>query len=292
MNNLTAVIYPGYTAIMDSRSQGLIAGGGTKKAVSGFSKQSRLRLMKLIRSLSVPPDFHVTLSYPSFYPADSETWKRHLDNFRRAVVRAFPEFWAIWKLEPQKRGAPHFHLMCSLGAEVREKMKKADVYKVLRSIWYEVVGSGDWKHFLKGAQVQDLRGAGQAKRAMYLADYVFKVENGKDLPGWARPGRFWGVLNRASFPPCEWQTVDLELGRAVWLKRLVKRWLKRQSRQYSRRLNSMYSYSVFCDPELIRKALYWILGQSYQLQRWRSDRDYANLYFYDPKKECLDGAPF
>jgi len=291
LDQITANVYAGYTEFKDPRAQGDIAGGGTKKAITNFSKQSRLRLMKLIRSLCAPPDFHITLTYPCFYPADSEEWKRHLHNFRRQVTRVFPGYWGIWKLEDQVRGAPHFHIMGSLGPEVREKMKKYDVYKSLRAIWYSIVGSGYYSHLKIGTHVRDLRGEGGAKHAMYLTSYVFKTENAENLPEWARPGRFWGIHNKQNMPPCEWQTVQLDLDRAVWLKRLVKRWLKRKARQYSRRLNSKRSYSIFCDPELTRKILYWILGP-YQLQRWRSDREYANLYFYDLKNEWVDDCPF
>jgi len=291
LDQITANVYAGYTEFKDPRAQGECAGGGPKKAISTFSKQSRLRLMKWIRSLSEPPDFHVTLTYPAFYPANADEWKKHLDNFRREVERIFPGYWAIWKLEPQKRGAPHFHLMCSLGADAK-KMKAGDIYRILRAVWYRIVGTSYWNHFLKGVQVEDLRDDGRKKHAMYVSKYVFKTEDAKSLPGWSRPGRFWGIHKRENMPPCEWQSVQLDLGRAVWLKRLVKRWLKRQSRKYSRRLDSMQSFSIFCDPELTRKILYWILGP-YQLEHWLSNSDYGDVYFYDPKSGLVpDESPF
>lgn len=290
--NLTLNLYQGYTSVSDPREKGSSKkGGGIRGVITGFSKQSRLRLMKMLRSLNDSPDFMITLTYPKHYPADADEWKRHLDNFRRRVSETFPGFWAMWKLEPQKRGAPHFHLMGSFGKEA-ENMGKSDLYKLLRVIWYRIVGSGDGNHFLKGVQVEDLRGAGHKKQSIYVSKYVGKTQELEKLPGWARPGRFWGIHNRGNMPPYAWESVNLKLSHAVWLKRLVKRWLRRETRQYSRRLSYQNSYSVFCPPELMRKILYWILGP-YQLESWKSDRDFGDVCFYDPVNGLqLDFSPF
>jgi len=56
------------------------------------------------------------------------------------MKRAHPEAAAIWKLEPQQRGAPHYHLLL-FGIEFIP-------HQVIARWWYEVVGSGDKRHHL------------------------------------------------------------------------------------------------------------------------------------------------
>jgi len=290
--SLDVQIRPGYASVSDPREKARLKGGGGKRGeIQDFSKQARLRLMKKLMSLSQAPKHFITLTYPAVYPADASEWKKHLDNFFRVLHDRFPGHWFIWKLEPQKRGAPHFHLMGDLGVE----LDAVGIYRLLRVIWWQVVGAtgeNSRKHFLRGVQVENLGSAGHKKTAMYISKYVGKPQNINDMPEWSRPGRFWGITNRKNMPAFQWDQVSLPQSCAVWLKRLVRRWIKRRSRQYFRQLSNQHSYSVFTHPELIRKALYWILGP-YQLERWRSDQDYGDVCFYDPINGFnTDMAPF
>jgi len=288
--SLNVQVRPGYASISDPREKARTKGGGKRGVIRDFSKQARLRLMKKLMSLSQAPKHFVTLTYPAVYPADSSEWKNHLDNFFRVLHDRFPGHWFVWKLEPQKRGAPHFHLMGDLGIE----LDAVGIYRLLRAIWSEVVGAtgeNGRKHFFRGVQVENLQDSGHKKTSIYISKYVGKPQDVENMPEWSRPGRFWGVSNRKNMPAFQWDQITLPQSCAVWLKRLVKRWMKRRSRRYSRQLSTQHSYSIFSHPELMRKILFWILGP-YQFQRWRSDREYANLYFYDSKNEWVDDCPF
>ena len=82
--------------------------------IGGFSAKARGRMMELcakIRDDAVA--LFVTLTYPSDWPGDPARWKRDLDAFGKWICRFAPGVGAIWKLEPQQRGAPHFHLLVS-----------------------------------------------------------------------------------------------------------------------------------------------------------------------------------
>jgi hypothetical protein len=78
-------------------------------AVSGFSCKSRSRMLALVSSLNakIHPVF-VTLTYPLLWDNDPLAWKSDLDTFGKWLLRKYPSASFIWKLEPQKRGAPHF----------------------------------------------------------------------------------------------------------------------------------------------------------------------------------------
>ena len=97
------------------RPTGQQIGGGTRGQVVGFSDGARGRMLDLVNSVdrSQVPDgraIFVTLTYHLTWPSPRDT-KRDLDTFLHGLKRRHPECSGIWKLEPQSRGAPHFHLM-------------------------------------------------------------------------------------------------------------------------------------------------------------------------------------
>ena len=165
--------------------------------ISGFSWRSRARLLKLCSKISRPAlsgALFLTLTYPSTYSADWCTWKRHLDSISKRIRRRYPRSSAIWKLEFQKRGAPHFHLMV-FGTSYM-------AHDWIATAWYEVVGSHDERHRAAGIEVRRVHKPSQA--LAYAAKYVAKV-SGREIA--TEAGRYWGVLGRESLPvdSLEWR---------------------------------------------------------------------------------------
>lgn len=78
-------------------------GGGARGAVREFMKESRRRMLRW-------PLF-VTLTDPGVWPGDARRWKRDLNVWLARLKRAQPDAWAVWKVEPQMLGAPHYHLL-------------------------------------------------------------------------------------------------------------------------------------------------------------------------------------
>jgi len=139
----------------------------------------------------------ITLTYPDAYPGDWRQWKAQLDNWLLRLRRRLPLAAGAWKLEPQIRGAPHFHLLV-VGAPFIAK-------DWLSQSWYEVVGSGDPKHLDAGTQVQLARS--HRGVVAYAAKYTAKAQR---LPAsWQEGvGRWWGVFNRRGLG-IEWQQFPL-----------------------------------------------------------------------------------
>jgi hypothetical protein len=115
-------------------------GGGKRGKINGFSYSSRRRLMMTIarvrRDAALP--MFVTLTYPDNFPDPAES-KVHLDIFIKRFRRAFPAGGLVWKLEPQQRGAPHFHCLV-WGVDLLSLMAFVPV------AWFEIAGGGDPKH--------------------------------------------------------------------------------------------------------------------------------------------------
>lgn len=185
--------------------------GGGLRGKATFSKKSRLRLMRklsMVKTKFVPK--FLTLTYPSEFPKDPEKWKRDKDAFWKRALRKFPEIGWIWKIEPQKRAAPHFHMLV-WGVDLEEFMSFAPL------AWYQVVGSNDPKHLLwhegklgNGNQhcVQALKSFKGAKA--YASKYLAKVV-GEDAEMWDDGiGRWWGCkVKKTYLGPnwCAWKQV-------------------------------------------------------------------------------------
>lgn len=213
-------------------------GGGLRGAVKGFSVASRHRLLQLVRSIRLDAELplFITLTYPESFP-DARSSKKHLSMFFKRLRRAFPGIGLIWKLEPQKRGAPHYHIL-AWGVDLDQ------VQAFVPGAWFDIAGGGDPKHLKwhRGEfdnshcvqQVYNRKGV-MAYAAKYLGK-TFEVE------GWQSVGRFWGVINRNNIPFGELVYQEVTRKKALELLRYGKRFigLKKHNKK---------SLNIFCDAD-------------------------------------------
>jgi hypothetical protein len=146
-----------------------------------------LRTIAQCDSQALSRSLFVTLTYPRQFPSDPGIYTRDLDTFSKRLRRTFPHSSALWKLEFQQRGAPHYHLLV-MGVPFLARAW-------LSRAWFAVVNSGDDKHLRAGTQVQRCHSA--RKACAYAAKYVAKVSD--CVPVW-HTGRFWGAIGRRSLP--------------------------------------------------------------------------------------------
>lgn len=195
--------------------------------VSGFSRQSRNRLLqKLAKLKRAELPLFVTLTYPGVFPVAPEDWKKHLDNFAKRFRRRFPNAGFIWKLEPQKRGAPHFHLL-AWDSQFTPDQFCAALRAWIKHAWYEVVGSGDLRHERAGTDVQIIRSWSGVM--FYASKYMGKpvdLEN----DAWGNPGRWWGVVGKENIPYAERLVAWLHNGDVNALLRWIRRFRNLEGR--------------------------------------------------------------
>lgn len=84
--------------------------GKRRGNVTRFSDASRKRLMRLTARLEKQSACFLTLTYPRRFPPPMIA-KEHRRAFLMRLYRRYPKCSALWRIEPQKRGAPHFHLI-------------------------------------------------------------------------------------------------------------------------------------------------------------------------------------
>jgi hypothetical protein len=166
-----------------------------------------------------------TLTYPNEFPLDSVTFKRHLDVFGKRFQRAYPDAGFFWKLEFQKRGAPHFHPMV-FGLQLQAKTRALCRFREwLAETWFEVVNSGDVKHRDAGTSAEVMRSSVAILR--YCAGYVSKSD--QTLVG-VKVGRYWGIVGRARIPFGNAQSVTLSPAEHRLIRRTMVRSMKSQNR--------------------------------------------------------------
>lgn len=223
-------------------------GGGRRGGIKGFSRNSRRRLLGLIASVKrdAPLPCFVTLTYPNDYPT-VEKAKRDLKVFEQRLKRKYPEAGYIWKLEPQKRGAPHYHMLL-WGVKITELLGW------VVDAWYEVAGNGDPKHklFHMGALRESQPCVGEVRSFKGVWSYASKyIGKTFEVAEWGKQwtGRFWGVGGKENIPFGEKKTVEITRKQAVQFMRYQKRFMKVKIR---RDLNSL---KTFCDADFWINAL-------------------------------------
>lgn len=91
-----------------------------------YSMKSRKRFFEALLTMdwgNIPQETirELTLTYPSIYPKDGKILKRHLDAYAKRLKKFGKDYGGIafpWKMEFQRRGAPHFHLILVSGNSI------------------------------------------------------------------------------------------------------------------------------------------------------------------------------
>ena len=236
-----------------TRREGKVTPERKKGDIQGFSINSRSRMLKRINQLN--PDrkdqfYHITLTYPKRFPTDGITHKTDLDVFIKRLKRRFgKEIELLWKLEFQKRGAPHYHMIVYLEKEYNIQYLR----KWLGKNWYEVA-QRFWDEKLdvhkdRGVgcdQIDSLRKAGY-----YLSKYITKKE--EETP--ANQGRFWGCTR--NWGEVMLRKVTLSGKQLIHFRRLVKQFVK-DNRRMQKMITAPMNLTVFGSWRFFLEALLWV----------------------------------
>ncbi len=158
----------------------------------------------------------VTLTYPGSLVPDGRASKAHLKAFCKRLLRRWPGACVLWRVERQKRGAPHYHLLV-LGVRFIP-------HGWVSRAWFEVVGSGDPAHLAAGTEVRAVRSWRGVMS--YVGKYLAKLEaEGSE----DELGRIWGIVGRDNLPVV-WLSVRVSRREFEQLRRLLRRFTQARSR--------------------------------------------------------------
>jgi hypothetical protein len=219
------------------------------REITSWSRVSRCNMVKTFCQIDYTPMFAdptrlpamVTLTYSGDWltvAPNGKVVKAHLKAFRKRYERAWDEpLRCLWKLEFQRRGAPHIHMLC-VPPHGTSKEECQHFRTWLSSAWAAVVDHPDpeeYRHHLgSGTRVDwadGLRSTDPKRVSVYFTKHgAFKAKEYQNCvpPEWQEPGqgpgRFWG----------RW---GLELARVgvkvspqdgVKVGRLLRRWARAQ----------------------------------------------------------------
>lgn len=182
--------------------------GSGRQSISEFSSKARKNMLDTVSRMdwTIPATF-ITLTYHENM-MDANRAKRDLRAVLKRWYRRYGNIPCLWKLEPQKRGAWHFHLICF-------NMPYLPLKEVLDD-WREVTGDNS----ITQVKIEPIQSARKARS--YCAKYLAKpISDGflnwfalilLKCPSWlvfrlsldylpnlavnSSPGRFWGIENR------------------------------------------------------------------------------------------------
>ncbi|WP_249383608.1 hypothetical protein [Mycobacterium sp. DBP42] len=224
---------------------------GSGGVITEWSRKSRSAMCRTFAELDYSPLVEsgrvpamVTLTYPGDWEAvapDGVSVKRHMVLWRKRFQREYGEpARYIWKLEFQRRGAPHIHLW--MAPPIAPGRSGRGFAQWLSETWAQIVDHPDAeqkaRHLLAGTAIDvhnGLRACDPKRLAIYFTkhsspnihgdkEYQHIVPELWQQPGHG-PGRFWGVygLKKA--------IAVVEVAQAAYLtaRRIVRRWSRTQA---------------------------------------------------------------
>ena len=232
-------------------------GGGIRQPISGLSQASASKLRRVLASIDLdgrvvdlislsyhrPPmssgvlDLSVPSASPqSIYERQSSfviascviPAKKHLSSWLKRFERSFArEYKALlWKMEFQRRGIPHFHILIVWkGMDAPQ----VDLFRAwVSSSWTSIVAPSDQLHLRFGADVWRLlspSGLDRTRLLRYIAKRIGTTPGRVVDPSTGEivsTGRIWGV--RGDLPTKVLSVVELSSDDHVDLCRRLRRW--------------------------------------------------------------------
>lgn len=220
-----------------------------RQVIKKWSRKSRNNMRRAFCEIDYGPFFArgevpamVTLTYSGAWTVvapNGRATKRHLHLFRKRFERAWGRVLrCIWKLEFQRRGAPHYHLMMvpPHGKARRGRNAGRKFKQWLSHTWAEIVAHPDpiefELHLGAGTRIDyadGLKATDPQRVATYFAkhgsfrakEYQHIVPAEWQTPG-DGPGRFWGYMNMRRIV----HGVELDHDRATIAARTLRRWAR------------------------------------------------------------------
>lgn len=231
--------------------------------VTSFSKASMRNFRDKLMNLDLDPfigpskdaptgtGFFLSLGYPAEYPVSKETLHRHREKLSKQLRRTFGSSYlgGVWKLELQKGGAPHFHIIVLFSCA----MDTAKVREWTTDLWSETVKCYDLDFRRYGPHVVPLYESAERLRGYMLKNLIPMSGESLEL------GRIWGVWEseKGSMPFKEPELITLETPEehAELLRRLKSDPDLFQSRTLQRLSTEWKGFGLLGNGELLRKHM-------------------------------------
>lgn len=176
--------------------------------IQEFSRKSRFRMLKLLSEIhlqSYQSSIFITLTYHNLFPTHYSDLKYQLKKFLTALKRHYPSAAIVWRVELQKRGAPHFHLFLFS----TKHLTSLDISKLKKSIqqfWFSAINNVDEYMLKYSVDVKEITNHQQV--FAYISKYIGKTIN---TPAESYIGRRWGYTKNLIRKEVEMLTISNDL---------------------------------------------------------------------------------
>ncbi len=244
--------------------------GEVRDIIQGFSPAARRRMFKFIARLGEAIPIMITLTYrPVLFPETKEELKGHLKKFWQMLQRKYPDqlLGGIYKVELQKSGVPHFHLLV-----YRLDGSQPFVDKDWCALaWAKASGDTSEDHINAGTRVEAIRSSNGA--LSYAAKYLGKTWKGK----W-KYGKVWNWLTKKNLPICE--TIDVELD-SDELRHFEEHCRHVHAEKKAKAMAQKEFPDEFTEEE-VKELGSWTKMVNDEARTWR--RDIRNHYYHENQK--------
>lgn len=228
-----------------------------KNDINNFSKNSRLRCIQLLSKVKFTdygkPIF-LTTTFHNIYPKQQKELKKLLDNFIKSSLRIKYKFHYIWRLELQKRGAPHFHFIL-LPLFQLDKNQVVSMQKHIKSKWLSFLKDNSLFTNLYSCKFIETKNIKNV--SSYLSKYVSKTDSTKKQ---IKLGRIWGYSRNININPISKKNISFHTFAEV--KKIILKYLSGKikiSDQFRLNLTNLKSLNILIDVkefrDLIRQSL-------------------------------------
>lgn len=224
-----------------------------KNDIKGFSQNSRRRFVKQLAHINLnfyASPLFLTLTYRNTLPKDSNELRTQLNLFLTKLRRMNTKFHYVWRLEFQKRGAPHFHLILFPFQNVR----KQDVCKYendIRLAWRSTLKS--WDSSMQKYSVRLDKLEGRRNVFSYISKYATKPDETESSTYFGRRFGFSSDINLNPLTSAKLSDRDFYLFRKIIYNFMKKR--NGLSEQFEKYLLFDPSIEVLVSVEEIEEVL-------------------------------------
>lgn len=211
--------------------------------IGTFSQKSRMRLLRHTARLRADASgLFLTVTYRGNM-LDHKKAKGHLELLLLWLKRRYQEAAFLWRMEYQKRGAIHFHII-AFGVQFIP-------IEILTAYWQKMTGDQSYP---------DISSISSRRKVVgYVSKYIAKMEQvenqaaGGAVSGFINlpnsdifVGRFWGIANRKALPLAERMYIQFSSAD----DRLFNTMRRYARRRWSRLSNRWQGFTLFVDDAL------------------------------------------
>ena len=230
--------------------------------IDNFTPKSRRRMMDKLNQVDqaklAPHKYFTTLTYADF-DHDRRKWNAHRRAFEKRIKRRYDIQAMVWKLEPQKRLAPHFHYLIFAHEEIDNDE--------LAQCWHDIAGQNNPDHLAwhRGdlgngnkpctTKIEYFDGV-----KSYVSKYCSKEIEGDTLPAWWRGGRFWGGMQDL---PITIETVEITPREAFDIRRVMRKLYESKTKKIYK-TRGIQGVKLYCKPDTTQRLIIWASNREQQ----------------------------